>query len=118
MNNNITLGQKGEAAVAEYLLKSGYKMLALNYRLQCGEVDLIAEKGEIVCFVEIKTRTKEYFGTTQVITKSKQLKIIKTAQKFIFNNKISNKVFRFDVAIVIPSKGLFEIRYLPNAFTS
>lgn len=118
MNHNFTVGNDGETAVAALLKKQGFNILAHNYRQRCGEIDLIASKDEVVCFVEVKTRRIEHFETSQVVTKAKQAKIIKTAKFFALSNKINDKVLRFDVAIVTGTRGEFNIRYLDNAFTS
>lgn len=118
MSKHLLIGQRGEQAVAKYLVQKGFAILAHNYRQRCGEIDLIAQLGEVLCFVEIKTRTTEHFPISQVVTKAKQQKIIKTAKWYILTNKISNKVLRFDVAIVTGSVDTFTIRYLPNAFTN
>jgi putative endonuclease len=118
MSKHLLIGQRGEEAVAKYLEQQEYTILAHNYRQRCGEIDLIAQLGEVLCFVEIKTRTTEHFPISQVVTKAKQQKIIKTAKWYILTNKISNKVLRFDVAIVTGKVDAFTIRYLPNAFTN
>lgn len=116
--NKTALGQEGEAAVAAFLKNEGYVILEANYRQRCGEVDLIAARNEILCFVEVKTRQKEYFSTSQVVTSSKQKRIIRTAQYYILKNRIKNKAFRFDVAIVIHKSDQPEIRYIANAFNT
>ena len=118
MHDNIIVGIDGEIAVATLLKNQGFAILAHNYRQRFGEIDLIAVKGEVVCFVEVKTRRIEYFETSQVVTKAKQNKIIKTAKYYALINKIRDKVLRFDVAIVTGTKGEYSIRYLDNAFTS
>ena len=118
MNHNITVGLDGETAVAALLKKQGFNILAHNYRQRCGEIDLIAAKGEVVCFVEVKTRRIEYFETAYVVTKTKHSKIIKTARLYALVNKIRDKVLRFDVAIVTGCKGEYTVRYLDNAFTN
>jgi putative endonuclease len=111
------IGQDGEIAVARLLEKEGFTILERNYRQRCGEIDIIAQKGELLCFVEIKTRTTEHFAISQVVTKSKQQKIIKTAQRFAVSRATTNKVLRFDVAIVTGTTPAFTINYIPNAFT-
>ncbi len=117
MNYRIDAGQQGESIVAQHLEKEGYKIIDRNYRQRYGEIDLIASRDEVLCFVEVKTRSTEYFPTSLVVTKSKQLKIIRTARNYALRNGIRDKVLRFDVAIVIGSADAFNIRYLPNAFT-
>ncbi len=121
-NNNYfayrkQLGCQGEQAVVENLTKRGYNILATNYQKKVGEIDIIAQKKEILAFVEVKLRTKQYFHTSRVITPSKQRKIIKTAQRFILERKLFDYVYRFDVALVGYKDNTFAITYIPNAFT-
>lgn len=119
MNQHLELGMQGELAVSKYLEENGFEILDRNYRLRWyGEIDLIAQQGEVVCFIEIKTRTTEYFATSQVITKTKQSKIIKTAQQYALKKSLTKKVLRFDVAIVTGKSNEFQINYIPNAFTN
>ena len=113
------LGSLGENIVAEYLKKNGFTILTQNYRTRCGEVDIIAQKGDTVAFVEVKTRKKVYFPTSSVVTFGKQKKIIKAAKSFILKHNIIDKVLRFDVATVetINTQELdYNIEYIPNAF--
>lgn len=117
MNKRAVTGQQGEAAVTRYLEKEGFEILATNYRERYGEIDIIASKKEVVCFIEVKTRSTEYFPTSLVVTKSKQQKIIRTARHFALQHKLFNKALRFDVAIVTGEACDFTIRYLANAFT-
>ncbi len=112
------IGAFGESAVANYLEKKGFKILSRNYRQRCGEVDLIVGRGDLISFIEIKTRTTEYFPTSLVVTRSKQQKVAKTAQYFCLQNRISNKILRFDVAIVVGTPTHYDVRYLENAFTA
>lgn len=110
------LGNKGEEAVAAWLEKHGGTILARNYQTQLGEVDIIAAKGDIVAFVEVKTRNTEYFPISQTVTLKKQQRIIKAASNFILKNQLRDKVFRFDVATVVFSDETFDIEYIKNAF--
>ena len=117
MNIRTLIGQRGEQAVEKYLYKKGFSILERNYRERCGEIDLIVQNKETLCFVEIKTRTTKYFATSEVVTTSKQKKIIKTANLYILKKNIVNKVLRFDIAVVTGESDLFSIEYLENAFT-
>jgi putative endonuclease len=118
MNELSSMGFDGESAVADLLEKQGFSILVRNYRQRFGEIDLIAMKEETICFVEVKTRRLEYFATSQVVNKSKQEKIIKTAKKYTLTHNIYDKILRFDIAVVTGSKGNFSIRYLANAFNN
>lgn len=57
------LGAEAETAAAEYLRAAGYRILERNYRCRRGEIDLIAEQNGVVCFVEVKSRASERFGS-------------------------------------------------------
>lgn len=119
-NIRIKLGKKGEDLTAQYLKNLGFHIIAQNYSSKLGEIDIIAQKEEVVAFVEVKLRHNKEFYLSQLITKSKQNKIIKTAFKYIALNKIQNKVLRFDVALLTYSPELldqYSINYIENAFT-
>lgn len=110
-------GNQAEEYVASYLLRDGFTILARNYTKRCGEVDIIARKDELITCVEVKARTNYYFNLSEVITPSKQRKIIKTAQLFIAEQSLYDVILRFDVALVSTDDGQFDIQYIPNAFT-
>jgi len=55
-------GHLGERIAAEFLNRKGFRVVAMNYRRPCGEVDIVAEKAGQVRFVEVKTVTREAFG--------------------------------------------------------
>ena len=116
----ITLGKRGESLVGHYLEQKGFKVLAYNYKQKFGEVDIIAQKEEVIAFVEVKLRTNPLFSMSDLITKSKKDKIIKTAKYYIANNNFTDTIFRFDVAFVheceINGQLDYEIEYLENAF--
>ncbi len=117
-NAKITLGNAGEQIVADLLKSKKFQILAQNYRTKLGEIDLIAQKDELLVFVEVKTRKNEYFPISNVVTFSKQTKMSRTAKYFIVQNNVDiySKVCRFDVATVILNNGNFKVEYIENAF--
>lgn len=114
---HIILGKKGEELVAHYLKKEGFTILAMNYSRRSGEIDIIAQKKEVLAFVEVKVRTYAYFNISEVIVPAKQNKIIKTALAYIAEQGFEDTVYRFDVALLEPVGNDFSITYMPNAFT-
>lgn len=116
LSKRLDFGKKGEAFVAAWLIKNGYKIIAQNYRSCGGEIDIIAQKDVVLTFVEVKRRNRNYFALSEVITKSKQQKIAFTAQKFITERAISSYAYRFDVALVEGLEGNETITYIEQAF--
>jgi putative endonuclease len=117
MTYQKSAGKTGEELVAQHLIDAGYRIAAYNYYQKCGEIDIIAHKGEVVAFVEVKLRTKLYFNSSEVVNFAKQKKIIATAERYIMASRLIDTVFRFDVALVCLSGATPEITYIENAFT-
>ena len=115
-NRRKELGNSGEKAVAQYLEQRGFSLLAFNVTSKFGEIDLIAQSGELLVCVEVKTRKNLYFPLSQVITPSKQRKIIMTAKLFLMGQGLADVVVRFDVALVHHTAQGAQIDYLENAF--
>lgn len=117
MTNEI--GRLGETSACEYLENNGYKILKRNFRLKCGEIDIIAEKDGCIVFAEVKTRATVCYGQpSEYVDSRKQAKIKKTALCFI---KSLDTDMRFDVIEVIYRKAYdgFEIKsinHIENAF--
>ncbi|HBS47984.1 TPA: YraN family protein [Candidatus Dependentiae bacterium] len=116
MNDSKKLGFCGENYVAKFLENKGFKILEQNFRTRFGEIDIIAQKEDVVAFIEVKTRKNLYFQIASVVTHSKQKKIIATAKRYIVENNIYDKICRFDVATIIYNETKMEIEYIPNAF--
>lgn len=114
--NTIKIGTKGEKAACLFLEKSGYRIIKRNYRKRYGEIDIIAQKGDILAFVEVKTRKSiEYGLACEAVTKEKKQKILKTAQTYICENNI-NLNYSFDIIEVYHSAGKIQkIEHLENA---
>lgn len=110
------IGNEAEQAVAAYLERQGYTIVARNYLVRCGELDIVARKGSVLVFVEVKSRQASYFPISDVITASKQKKIIKAAQYFMLEHKITRMAARFDVAFAHMQNGTWHIDYRDRAF--
>lgn len=116
-NNYREIGDVGEEATANFLLKNGYEILKRNYTVRGGEVDIIAKKNDVIAFVEVKTRGKNPIVTGEnAITKSKKQLIIKTAERFLLTlNEPCN--CRFDVAVVEAKEmKVVRLKYYVSAF--
>ena len=116
-NTYREIGDGGEEATANFLLKNGYEILKRNYTVRGGEVDIIAKKNDVIAFVEVKTRGKNPIVTGEnAITKSKKQLIIKTAERFLLTlNEPCN--CRFDVAVVEAKEmKVVRLKYYVSAF--
>lgn len=114
------LGQWGEDQVAEKLRREGWIITCRNFRCRMGEIDIIAENGRFLAFVEVKLRKDDRFGSAcEAVTPSKQRKL-RTAAKFYLMRRPTELQPRFDVAEVYAPRGVRtenpDIYYIENAF--
>ena len=117
MNNKKELGTWGEKLVADKLKQDGFTILERNYQKRYGEIDIIAQKDLLLVFVEVKLRRNPYFDSAQLVTHTKQRKIIAVAKEYIAKHTDVDKLCRFDVALVEWQAGKPYITYLDNAFS-
>jgi putative endonuclease len=105
-------GKSGEDKAAAFLKKQGYVILTRNYRAKTGEIDIIAEKSNVLVFIEVKTRDTNTYGVGyESVTHTKQAKIIRTAQQYLLENNLE-KLCRFDVISIDKD----NITHIENAF--
>lgn len=97
--NKRQAGTSYEIKAEEYLINKGYKILERNFRNRSGEIDIIAKDGEYFCFVEVKYRTTNDFGSPlEAVDYRKQNQIRKVAMFYLMKNKLSEWTpCRFDV---------------------
>lgn len=95
------LGDKGEKIACRELKKRGYKILKKNYRNKLGEIDIVAKDGDVLVFIEVKTRSSDEYGTAaEAVDVSKQKRIRKIAASFLLQYKVENVPCRFDVVCI------------------
>lgn len=111
------LGSKGEDIAAGYLKKKGYKIITRNYKTNAGEIDIIAQHGETVVFIEVKTRADYSFGYPYEAVHYRKREKLKNLA-LLYMKKIGREVpIRFDVlSIVKNSNEKFEIQHIIDAF--
>ena len=111
------LGYFGEKVVAYYLEKKGYAILKRNFCIKGGEIDIIAQKDDIIAFVEVKTRAPEpLVNGFEAVTKSKKKLIIKTAEEYSYRFPHDWQP-RFDVVwVTVDNRKVAGFNYVENAF--
>lgn len=106
----------GELRAAQYLRRKGYNIWAANYRTKAGEIDIIADNGEFLCIIEVKTRREGgYFPPSAAVDTKKEENVKSAAAAFRSRAKVSIPL-RFDIIEVVLSDGKFRIRHIENAF--
>jgi putative endonuclease len=112
------LGAEGERAAAEFLEARGYRILDRNYRTKLGEIDLVAEEGRTLVFVEVKVRLNDRFGgPAAAITPAKQARIARLAQQYVVSRRLGERPCRFDVVLIWGGDPRTRrIELLPGAF--
>lgn len=111
------IGRAGEEYTAQWLENHGYSIVERNYHSRFGEIDIIAKDPQYILFVEVKTRESgAMVSGAEAVTKSKQKKLIMTAQMYLQESRCPLQP-RFDVAAVIAVHGeLMGLQYFANAF--
>lgn len=120
MSRQHETGRIGEEAVCQYLGERGYEILARNFRVRGGEIDIIARRGEEMAFVEVKTRKPHALESGfEAVGTAKQHRIIRAGYRYCEKQGIADTdyYFRYDIAEVICLDGrVLNIDYLENAF--
>ena len=108
------LGRAGEVKASKFLKKLGYTILETNYRTHVGEADIIARDGDVVVFIEVKTRSDQAFGLpSEAVNKRKQEKYFRVATEYLVRNHLDDCECRFDVVEI--ENG--QINHIIDAFT-
>ena len=114
------LGRWGEECAVRYLRRRLYRIVATNYSNRCGEIDIIARRGGILAFIEVKTRRTTRFGHgVEAVNARKQRQIIRTAQLYLLGNSFSRELQpRFDVMSILlhADTQQHSIEHLTDAF--
>jgi putative endonuclease len=114
------LGAEGEARAARFLARRGYRIVDRNVRAGGVEVDLIARRGGVVVFVEVKTRRSLRHGPPELaVDGAKQRRLIRAATAWLTENPARFRSARFDViACTAPERpgDAWQIDHLPGAF--
>jgi len=113
------LGRRGESVAAGYLLGRGWRLLASNYRFGRREVDLVVRRGDLVVFVEVKTRAGAGFGAPEeAVTRLKRREIEIVAEHWLERHRPGDVDVRFDVVsiLVSPDGRLADVVHLEDAW--
>lgn len=116
MAQHNELGKKGEQLAVDFLLNNGYDIVERNYRFDKAEVDIIAQKENVLAIVEVKARSTADFGNPQDFVKPKQIqRLVKAVDEYVTENELDLEV-RFDIIAIVKQNKHYKIEHLENAF--
>lgn len=101
MAEHNDIGARGEEIAADHLIQNGFKILERNWRHRKTEIDIIAMQGDVLVFIEVKTRTDDYFGEPATFAQDKQLKRVASSASVYMHQIGHDWEVRFDVIGVL-----------------
>jgi len=113
--DHLQKGEKAESLAANALIAAGLTILAKNVNTRFGEIDIICRSKSELVFVEVRYRSNQHFGSAAAsVSRTKQLKVINSANIFLQNNpKLNNLMMRFDVIGIDATN---QLEWLKGAF--
>lgn len=109
-------GLEGENLAVTYLEQKGYTVLDTNWRSGRNELDIVAQLGDIIVFVEVKTRTSSFFGEPfHAVSRDKQRRTIAAANAYMEKNQVMLEA-RFDIISIVMNEERHRIDHLEEAF--
>lgn len=127
-NSTSEVGAKGEQLAQDYLFRRGFRFVCSNFKipvgrnrkgvLVSGEIDLIAYEADVLCFIEVKTRSSDDFSSPlSAVDLRKQRQIIRTAKRYRKTFHLEKVKFRYDaIGIVLNDKRAPKIEYFRGFF--
>jgi putative endonuclease len=116
MTDHLETGKKGEELATEFLRQKLYKILDRNWRHSRCEVDIIAQDGDAVVFVEVKTRTSGDFGNPEESVQQEKQHMLATAAQAYVAERNHNAQLRFDVISIQLGEKKPVIEHFADAF--
>ncbi|MBW6515118.1 MAG: YraN family protein [Candidatus Cloacimonetes bacterium] len=108
-----------EEISCSFLERNGFLIICRNYSCEFGEIDIVAEKDQVIVFAEVRSRSSDLQSAFSSVSVRKRLKIIRTAIHFLQDNRdYEGLCMRFDVIGILYNErsNLFQIKHLEDAF--
>lgn len=121
-SNSKIIGDRGETIASDFLAKKNYEILARQFRYRNGEIDIVAKSDNVLVFVEVKTADLTRTGTSAYgdpetwLDVKKQKFLRKSAEYYMWKNKIGEIDCRFDLIAVRIYADHEDINHIENAF--
>lgn len=116
MATHNNFGFQGEEIARKFLIDKGYIVLEKNWRYRKAEIDIIAQKENILAIVEVKTRSSNYYGNPENFVNSKKIKLlVEAANEYVLKKNLDIEV-RFDIIAILGKNEKFRIEHFESAF--
>ncbi len=116
MAQHNELGKLGEELAVDFLQQNGYEILETNWVFQKAEIDIIAQKDNIIAIVEVKTRSSIEFGLPQDFVKPKKIQLlVKAVNEYVISNNLDVEI-RFDIIAISMEGKEYNMEHIENAF--
>lgn len=116
MAKHNELGKFGEELAEGFLTQNGYTILETNWTFHKAEIDIIAQKGNILAVVEVKTRSSIEFGLPQDFVKPKKIQLlVKAVNEYVVSNDLDVEA-RFDIISIYKEDNDYKIEHIEDAF--
>jgi putative endonuclease len=111
------VGDEAETLVVEHYERVGWVVRDRNVLSRRGEVDIVAEKGFQLAFVEVRMRATDIWGDpSMTVGWSKQRKVVFASLQYLQRHRLMNRAIQFDVASVVGRGRAARVEIIPNAF--
>ncbi|MGV3623832.1 MAG: YraN family protein [Archangium sp.] len=110
-------GDAAEQLVVEHLERDGWVIRDRNVVYARGELDVVAEKGELLAFIEVRMRASSVWGDpSATVSLGKQRKVVRAAMEYVQQHRLHMRVMRFDVASVVGRGRDGSVEIIADAF--
>jgi putative endonuclease len=117
MDPRADLGRAGEDAAAAFYRRHGFTVLERNFRCSEGELDLVARRGSLLVFCEVKTRSSERWGfPAEAVDWRKQARLRRLAGRWLVERRPQVCDIRLDVMAVVADPTGLRLTHVPDAF--
>jgi len=110
-------GADAEEAAVRHLEGQGFRIRDRNFHSRQGELDVVAEKDDLLCFVEVRMRSDATWGDpSQTVSFAKQRRVVQAALRYLQVHHIADRMIRFDVVSIIGRGDAAQVEHIPGAF--
>ena len=116
MGKHNEFGKLGEQKAVDFLTKNGYEIKYKNYRYLKAEIDIIAQKEDILAIVEVKSRSSEFLENIAETVNQKKIKLLVSAANYYVTENNLDVNVRFDIITILKKDKQFQLEHLKDAF--